>query len=131
MYSHHQSKAPGTKIKTSNASLALQLNLIQQLPMMMSLLLMRLIVTLPSRIHTIISALREAVLALSIMRDDSAVHSARVIGRNAPDHDAIGARGRPVVHTSGDDRELQIGFGRVREAEVLVVVVCVRVFVSA
>lgn len=131
MYSHHQSKALGNKIKTSNASLALQLNIIQQLPMTMSLLLMCLITTLPSRIHSVIRTLREAVLALSIVRDDGAVHSARVIGRNAPDHDAIGARGRTVVHTSGDDGELQIGFGRVREAEVLVVVVGVRVFVSA
>lgn len=60
--------------------------------MMMSLLFMSLIVTLASRVHGIIRALREAILALSIVRDDCAVHSTRIIGGNAPDHDAVSSR---------------------------------------
>lgn len=60
--------------------------------MVMSLLLSCLIITFTSRIHGIIGALREAILALSIVRNDCTVYSTRIIGGNAPDHDPISPR---------------------------------------
>lgn len=99
--------------------------------MMMSFLPLLLVTTLTSRIHGIVGALREPILALPIVRDDSAINSARIIGGNAPDHDTIGSGRRTIVHVPGLDGELQIGFRGVLEAEVLVVIVGMGVFVPA
>ena len=73
--------------------------------MMMPLLLPSLIIALSPRIHRIVRALREPVLALAIMRDDGAVHRARIIIRDASDHDAIGAGRGTIVYASGYDGE--------------------------
>ena len=106
-------------------------NLLQQFPMLMSFFDLPLIVSLAPRVHTIIRALREAILPLSIMRDDGTINSTRVIGSDATDHDTVSSRWRSIVHASGYDGELQIGLGSMLEAEVLVVVVGVGILVSA
>ena len=97
----------------------------------MPFLRLPLIVPLTPRIHTIIRALREAILTLSIMRDDGTINSTGVIGSDATDHDTVSSWRRTIVHASGYDGELQIGFGGMLEAEVLVVVVGVWILVSA
>ena len=66
------------------------------------------------------------------MRDDSTIHGATEVLADAPDHDPIGPRRAAVVDLAVlEDGEFQVGRGGVREGEVLVVVVGVRVFVSA
>ena len=59
---------------------------------MMSPLLLAFKVTLTPRIHRIISALREAISALSIVRNDGTVHGTRIVGSNAADHDPVSSR---------------------------------------
>lgn len=67
-------------------------NLLQQLSMVMSFSGLPLIVPLAPQVHTIIRALREAILTLSIMRDDGTINSTRVIGSDATDHDTVSSR---------------------------------------
>ena len=69
--------------------------------MVLSFIPMRLKVPLTPQIHTIIRALREAIPTLSIMRDDGTINRARVIGRDAADHDTVRSRRRAIVHASG------------------------------
>ena len=60
--------------------------------MVMSFFGLPLIVSLAPRVHTIIRALREAILTLSIMRDDGTINSTGVIGGDATDHDTVSSR---------------------------------------
>ena len=68
------------------------------------------IVALPAQVHRIVTALREAVLPLPIVRDDGTVDGAAVVVGNAADDDAVGARGGPVVDSSArHDGEFEVG----------------------
>jgi len=87
---------------------------------------------LPPHIHRIITTLREPILPLPIMRDDRTVHRTAKVFTDTPDHDPVRTRGRTVVGGAGlEDGEFEIRGGGVGEAEVLVVVVGVGVFITA
>ena len=58
------------------------------------------ILALPAQVHRIITALREAVLALPIVCDDGTVDGAAVVVGDAADNDAVRARGGPLVDVS-------------------------------
>ena len=60
--------------------------------MVMSFLRLPLIISFTPRVHTIVRALREAILSLSIMSDDGTINRTRVIGSDAADHDTVSSR---------------------------------------
>jgi len=66
------------------------------------------------------------------MRDDGAIYRAAKILADAPDHHPVGTRRAAVIDFAVlENRKFQIRRGGVREGEVLVVVVGVRIFVAA
>jgi hypothetical protein len=122
------------------AATASQINAVDQVAVvvMMARLVMGLgvlaglILALPTKIHRVILTLGEAVVPGAVVSDDGAVGGRGEVVRDAADDDAIGPRGSAIVAASVPlDGEFQIRFLRVREVEVLIVVVGVRVFVAA
>ncbi len=117
----------------------LQINPLNQLPpkpltllALLSLPLHSLERPLPPHIHRIITTLRKPVPALPIMRNDGAIHGATEVFADAPNQNPVGPRRAAVIDFPVlEDGEFQVRGGGVREGEVLVVVVCVRVSVAA
>ena len=84
-----------------------------------------------SQVHSCITTLHKAIAALSIMRDHCAVDGALIVLGDATDDHPICSGRLSIVGLAALDREFEVGFVCVREGEVLVVIVDMRVFVFA
>lgn len=80
-------------------------------------------------IHSVISTLCKAVLLLSVVGDDSTIDGARVVSRNASNHNSVRTRRLSIVSLSvGQDGEFEVWLLGVREAEMLIVIVSMGVW---